>query len=121
MTFFNKLTAAIKRNNSLICVGLDPTPEGMPSRYYSNTATIVDSLLQWNQAVIEATKDAVCCYKPNIAFYEALGSPGMDLLRKTLAFIPDDIPVILDVKRATLVPRQPLMLGPALKNLVQMP
>ena len=63
---------------------------------------VCDSLLRWNLAVIEATSDLVCCYKPNIAFYEALGQPGMALLRQTIAAVPDGIPVLLDAKRGDI-------------------
>jgi len=98
MNFYDKLNAAVERNNSLLCVGLDPTPESLPDRYCSGGA-VADDLLRWNLAVIEATADLVCCYKPNIAFYEALGASGMEMLRRTMAAIPSHIPVLLDAKR----------------------
>ena len=110
MSFYAKLEAAAHRNETLLCVGLDPTPEACPEQFLAlpqfSPAEAVqrpektcDALLAWNQAVIEATSDLVCCYKPNIAFYEALGQAGMSLLRATIAAIPDDIPVLLDAKR----------------------
>ncbi len=101
MNFYDKLTAACQRNNSLLCVGLDPTVEGLPVRYRSN-GPITDDLLRWNLAVIEATSELVCCYKPNIAFYEAHGAAGMDVLRRTIAAIPSHIPVLLDAKRGDI-------------------
>jgi len=101
MNFYDKLTAAVERNNSLLCVGLDPTPESLPDRYRSGGA-VADDLLRWNLAVIEATTDLVCCYKPNIAFYEAHGAPGMDVLRRTMAAVPPHIPVLLDAKRGDI-------------------
>ena len=58
-TFQEKLTAASRENNSLLCVGLDPDPALMP----------VEDVLEFNRAIIEATADLVCCYKPNLAFY----------------------------------------------------
>ena len=64
---------------------------------------VCDSLLRWNLAVIEATSDLVSCYKPNIAFYEALGQPGMALLRELPSpLFPNDIPVLLDAKRGDI-------------------
>jgi len=51
------------------------------------------------QGIVEATRDLVCCYKPNLAFYEALGASGNEVLRGVLAAIPDDIPVLIDAKR----------------------
>ncbi len=101
MGFFRKLQAAAERNESLLCVGLDPNPAQAPSRYQAPgdpSATIV----AWNQAIIEQTHDLVCAYKPNIAFYEALGAQGMDALRRTLALIPPHIPVVLDAKRGDI-------------------
>ena len=113
MSFYAKLEAAAQRNNTLLCVGLDPTPEACPDRFlhtaHSSHSEAGDdaerkcqSLLDWNRAVIDATSDLVCCYKPNIAFYEALGQPGMDLLRATIAAIPEHIPVLLDAKRGDI-------------------
>ncbi|MBI3959254.1 MAG: orotidine-5'-phosphate decarboxylase [Chloroflexi bacterium] len=102
MNFYDKLSAASERNQSLLCVGLDPTPESLPERYRSSSSPVTDDLLRWNLAVIEATAELVCCYKPNIAFYEALGAPGMDVLRRTIAAIPSHIPVLLDAKRGDI-------------------
>ena len=113
MSFFAKLEAAARRNDTLLCVGLDPTPEACPQQFTvvdqstrnGSTGTsdaVCDSLLRWNLAVIEATSNLVCCYKPNIAFYEALGQPGMALLRQTIDAVPDGIPVLLDAKRGDI-------------------
>ena len=113
MSFFAKLETAAQRNKTLLCVGLDPTPESCPDNYLESAQLsrseavnqpdkTCEALLAWNQAVIEATSDLVCCYKPNIAFYEALGQPGMTLLRATIAAIPPDIPVLLDAKRGDI-------------------
>jgi uridine monophosphate synthetase len=99
-SFFTKLEDAIARNQSLLCVGLDPLPEQAPAPYRRSEP--VQTILAWNRAVIEATSDLVCAYKPNIAFYEAWGAPGMDALRSTLALIPRHIPIILDAKRGDI-------------------
>ena len=98
--FFEKLEQAVSRNHSLLCVGLDPQPEQAPAQHRRPTPG--ETILAWNHAIIEATAHLVCAYKPNIAFYEALGAPGMDALRKTLALIPSYIPVILDAKRGDI-------------------
>ena len=90
-TFWRKLGAAIARNDSLLCVGLDPQLEAIPSRY--------GSIAAFTRAIIDATADVACAYKPNIAFYEAAGEAGLAALRETLAHIPTGIPVILDAKR----------------------
>lgn len=100
--FFTKLEQAVERNDSLLCVGLDPTPEQLPARYRSQAGSVADAIVAWNRAIIEQTADLVCAYKPNIAFYEALGNTGLDALRATLEAIPADIPVILDAKRGDI-------------------
>jgi uridine monophosphate synthetase len=102
MSFYDKLAQTIERNDSLLCVGLDPVMEQLPDRYRSGTSDLMADLLRWNLAIIEETRSVVCTYKPNIAFYEAMGAAGMDLLRRTLAAIPAEIPVILDVKRGDI-------------------
>ncbi len=101
MSFYAKLAAAVERNRSLLCVGLDPTPEQVPLRHRS-AGDLGAQVLAWNRAVVEATADLVCAYKPNIAFYEALGAAGLEALRGTLAAIPADVPVILDAKRGDI-------------------
>ena len=92
MTFIDKLQVASRKNKSLLCVGLDPDPELMPRV----------GLLTFNKAVIDATSDLVCAYKPNLAFYDVMGVEGMRLLQKTLEHIPSHIPVIGDGKRGDI-------------------
>ena len=94
MTFTEKLLAAAQRNRSLLCVGLDPDPDLMP----------VEDLLTFNRAIVEATSDLVCAYKPNVGFYDALGDAGHEALRRTLQCIPSHIPVIGDAKRGDVQP-----------------
>ena len=89
MNFADKLSAASGKNRSLLCIGLDPDPELMPGV----------GLLQFNKAIIDATADLVCAYKPNLAFYEAQGIEGLSALKQTVDYIPDMIPVIADGKR----------------------
>ncbi|MBM4463121.1 MAG: orotidine-5'-phosphate decarboxylase [Chloroflexi bacterium] len=92
MAFTDKLLQAIQRNNSLVCLGLDPDPGLMPR---------VD-LLEFNKAIVDATSDLVCAYKPNLAFYEALGIEGMTALQKTVEYVPDNVPIIGDAKRGDI-------------------
>ena len=92
MKFVDKLLHNSRKNKSWLCVGLDPDPELMPA---------VD-VLQFNKAIIEATRDLVCAYKPNLAFYEALGIEGLAVLETTIRHIPDDIPIIADAKRSDI-------------------
>ena len=97
-TFNEKLQQAVTRTDSLLCVGLDPETRRVPERFHS----AADPLLAWNLAIIEDTRAFACAYKPNIAFYEALGRRGFDLLQATLAAIPPETPVILDAKRGDI-------------------
>lgn len=90
--FEEKLLKAARRNKSLLCIGLDPDPGLMPP---------VD-VLSFNKAIVEATADLVCAYKPNLAFYEALGLAGLEALIETVKLIPGDIPVIGDAKRGDI-------------------
>jgi orotidine-5'-phosphate decarboxylase len=93
MNFVEKLAQAGKKNRSLLCVGLDPDPALMPEGI---------GIFEFNKAIIDATVDLVCAYKPNIAFYEAAGSNGLDALKRTRDCIPDGIPVIIDAKRGDI-------------------
>lgn len=98
MGFFSKLTSALKRNDSLLCVGLDPDP----ARFSPASGDEQSPILSFNRTIIDATQDLVCAYKPNIAFYEAEGLAGLDALRRTIEYVPAEIPVILDAKRSDI-------------------
>lgn len=97
-SFLDKLLAAQRRNKSLLCVGLDIDPARVPSVLLERP----DWIERFNRGIVEATSDLVCAYKPNLAFYEALGQAGWEGLRRTLAAIPRDIPVIADGKRGDI-------------------
>jgi orotidine-5'-phosphate decarboxylase len=99
-TFFERLDGAIARNRSLLCVGLDPEPEKLPDALKSLPAA--EAVVAFNREIIAATADLVACYKPNFAFYEALGPEGLVALRETLAIIPREIPTIGDAKRGDI-------------------
>jgi len=94
MTFQEKCETAAARNNSLVCVGLDPSPERMPP-HLSGKANPIAAFLK---EIVAATQDLVCAYKPNFAFFGAQGISGWQALEETLAAIPEDVPVILDFK-----------------------
>jgi len=92
MDFIEKLLTVSRKNRSLLCVGLDPDPKLMPEV----------GVFEFNREIIDATLDLVCAYKPNLAFYEALGIEGLRALEKTLAHVPKYIPVIGDAKRGDI-------------------
>ena len=97
MTFRDKLTRASIRARSLVCVGLDTDSGKLPAGLSGS-----EGVLAFNREIIRATSDLVCAYKPNAAFYEALGSAGIDVLVSSCRSIPCDIPIILDVKRGDI-------------------
>ena len=93
--FISRLDSASRTNRSLACVGLDVDPALMP----------VADVQAFNRAIVDATKDLVCAYKPNIAFYEALGIEGIEALRATVAYIRKTAPgvvLLCDAKRGDI-------------------
>lgn len=98
MKFKEQLLRASRTNRSLLCIGLDFEMSLVPAHIRDGDYPI----LEFNQAIIEATRDLVCAYKPNIAFYEKHGERGVTMLRKTVELIPEELPVILDCKRSDI-------------------
>jgi len=92
MMFNAKLQQTAQKNQSLVCLGLDPDPQLMPKM----------GVFEFNKAIIDATSDLVCAYKPNLAFYEALGIDGLGALQKTVEHIAGKVPVIGDAKRGDI-------------------
>ena len=93
--FVDKLTAAVERNRSLLCVGLDPEPSYEPGSQVFNL----------NRILIEATADVACAYKPNLAIYESMGPEGLEALQKTIDYIRSVnhvVPIIGDAKRGDI-------------------
>lgn len=96
MNFKEKLSLISNKNNSLLCVGLDP---------YQKMITTSDELFSFNRLIIEATNELACAYKPNLAIYEGMGEDGLSALVKTINYIKDtcpDIPIIGDGKRGDI-------------------
>src|SRR6266404_821629 len=101
MNFQQKLDAIIKKNNSLVCVGLDSDIHKLPAIFRQNE----NPQFEFNKAIVDATKDFVCCYKPNPAFYEARGHKGIKELKMTCDYISGiypHIPIIIDAKRGDI-------------------
>lgn len=88
----------IKQKKSFLCVGLDSDLKKIPSHLLDSE----DPVFEFNKAIIDATLPFTVAYKPNIAFYEALGSKGWDTLKKTLEYIPDNCFTIADAKRGDI-------------------
>jgi orotidine-5'-phosphate decarboxylase len=98
MTFLDSLLAAGGRNRSLLCVGLDPDARRIPAPLRDAP----DPIYAFCMAIVEATADLVCAFKPNIAFFEARGPAGVETLRRLIAAMPRDVPIILDAKRGDI-------------------
>lgn len=92
MNFSEKLGASIARTGSALCVGLDPRPQ----------TGNMSELGAWLRRVVEETAPFAAAYKPNIAYFEAMGLPGLHLLEELLGDMPADTPVILDAKRGDI-------------------
>jgi orotidine-5'-phosphate decarboxylase len=95
---------------SLVCVGLDPELERIPASVRGAAADnaeadIEAALLNFTQAIVDATADLVCAFKPNSAFFEQHGVPGLRALQRLIAYIHTRypaVPVILDAKRGDI-------------------
>ena len=107
------MLAASEATQSLVCVGLDVNPALMPASVLRQaqderiTGRTQDerAVVEFNRAIVDATGDLVCAYKPNIAFYEALGIPGLRALDATVSHIRDAAPdavIIIDAKRGDI-------------------
>jgi uridine monophosphate synthetase len=94
-TFFSLLEKRVKQADSLLCVGLDPHAKDLPE--FTPAAARKFCL-----DLIDATKEIAAAYKPNAAFFEALGAQGWQALKEVIAAVPDGIPVILDAKRGDI-------------------
>lgn len=101
MNFQKKLDKIVKKNNSLVCVGLDSDYDKLPKPFNK----LQYPQFEFNKTIINATHDLVCAYKPNSAFYEARGEQGIKELKKTCDYLKKkypDIIIILDAKRADI-------------------
>ena len=98
MTFLEKIKYAQAKANSKLCIGLDTALINVPEILRSEA----NPVLAFNKAIIDATKDIVCAYKPNMAYYEAYGAGGVEAIEGTLASIPSEILTIADIKRGDI-------------------
>lgn len=101
MTFRDRLIAAQTATGSLICVGLDPLPDRLPEPL-RNLPDKVEAVRLFCKEIIAATADVACAYKPNLAFFEALGARGWEIFEDLVDTIPDDRIIIADAKRGDI-------------------
>jgi orotidine-5'-phosphate decarboxylase len=98
-TYLSKLTSAWQQNNSLLCVGLDPDLAKLPAQFQSQS----DGIFQFCRAIIDATADLACAFKPQIAYFAALrAEPQLEQICGYLREHYPHLPIILDAKRGDI-------------------
>ncbi|MFN3488371.1 MAG: orotidine-5'-phosphate decarboxylase [Emticicia sp.] len=93
-----QLFEQITKKNSYLCVGLDTDIKKIPSHLLKEK----DPIFEFNRQIIDATAEFAVAYKPNIAFYEALGAKGWESLQRTIEYIPQECFTIADAKRGDI-------------------
>jgi orotidine-5'-phosphate decarboxylase len=96
--YLERLAARSAAVGTVLCLGLDPEPDALPAGFTRDVAGVE----RFAALVLEAALPFAAAVKPNLAFYEALGSPGIAALERLRAAIPDDVPVVVDAKRADI-------------------
>jgi orotidine-5'-phosphate decarboxylase len=99
MNFIDQLAHAQRQNDSLLCVGLDPEPAKFPVAWKGQTDRIYD----FCAAIVDATKDVVCAFKPQIAYFAAhRAEDQLERLMAHMRRVAPQVPVILDAKRGDI-------------------
>lgn len=112
-TYLDRLARRCAAVGTVLCLGLDPDPTALPPGFGADLAGVE----RFARLVLDAALPAAAAVKPNLAFYEAYGSPGIAALERLRTAVPADVPVILDAKRAdigTTAARQAVALFDAL-------
>jgi orotidine 5'-phosphate decarboxylase subfamily 2 len=100
--FLSKLQARIDATNSLLCIGLDPHESELAVSADASDDDKADAAFTFCKTLIDATAPYAACYKPNAAFFEALGDSGMKCLTRVCKEIKNATPILLDVKRGDI-------------------
>lgn len=93
-----QLTAEIFNKKNYLCVGLDTDIKKLPAHFSQTKKSVID----FNKAIIDATKEHCVSYKINTAFYEAMGTEGWDIMQETVAYIGASHFIIADAKRGDI-------------------
>ena len=102
MTYLEKLKAAVKSSNSTLCVGLDPNLEKLPVVVKEKFSSPDEQVSYFCKMVVDYTYSYAAAFKPNLAFFEALGSKGLAVFEEVINHIPKDRIVIADAKRGDI-------------------
>ena len=94
MTYSERLKSRLETTGSALCVGLDPRPD--------MTKGGADAVPEFLRRVIGETAEFAAAFKPNIAYFEAMGLQGLEILDQLLGEMPKEVPVILDAKRSDI-------------------
>ncbi len=97
-TYLERLAARSAATGSVLCLGLDPDPAALPPGFTPDAAGIE----AFCRLVLDAAGPVAAAVKPNLAFFEAFGSPGIAALERIRAHVPDGLPVVMDAKRADI-------------------
>ncbi|MGE8318047.1 MAG: orotidine-5'-phosphate decarboxylase [Comamonas sp.] len=99
MQFLEQLRAAGTHNDSMLCVGLDPEPSRFPGAWKGDASRIYD----FCAAIVDATADLACAFKPQIAYFAARGAEAqLEKLMEHMRRTAPQVPVILDSKRGDI-------------------
>lgn len=99
MSYQKKLFNAIINSSSLLCAGIDPVPETMPSGIWKADASIHERVLSYCRCIMEQTCSRVAAYKINLAYFEALGPDAYRLVEEVVHAVPSGKIIIADAKR----------------------
>lgn len=102
MTYLQKLEASIRSSRSVLCVGLDPNLDLMPAPLTDSIADPAERVSVFCRKVIDCTSDYCAAFKPNLAFFEALGADGLSVLDEVIRHIPEGKIIVADAKRGDI-------------------
>ncbi|MDZ7806385.1 MAG: orotidine-5'-phosphate decarboxylase [Gracilimonas sp.] len=102
MTFLEKLRTSISKTGSTLCVGLDPNLNLLPNPVKDQFETPEEQVTYFCKLVVNYTAHHCAAYKPNLAFFEALGPNGLVVFKEVIEHIPNDKIIIADAKRGDI-------------------
>lgn len=102
MTFLQKLRSSVSHTGSVLCVGLDPNLDLLPQSVKDQFENPEEQVAYFCKLVIDYTSEYCAAFKPNLAFFEALGPNGLSVLEEVIAHIPNEKIIIADAKRGDI-------------------
>lgn len=102
MTFLEKLQKSVRKSGSTLCVGLDPNLDLLPQSVRDQFETPEEQVAYFCKLVIDYTAEYTAAYKPNLAFFEAIGKNGLVVFEEVISHIPSNKIIIADAKRGDI-------------------